>query len=358
MARITYPARHLGAHGPTVSAIGYGAMTIGGTYYGQVNEDQALQALTYAADRGLTFWDTSDAYGPSEAIIGKWVGTTGRRSEIFLATKFGAVDQTPGVANPYKQNSKPSYMRRQVENSLKALCTDYVDLYYQHRVDPEVPIEVVMETLRPYLQAGRIRYIGLCECSIEVLKRAKSVAGVGEKIIAVQMEVSPFDLEVVRSGFLDAARELGVGIVAYSPLGRGACEGLITGRYKSQQDFAPDDVRQMMPRFSDKNFPKNLQLVEKFRAVGGKYNATAAQMALAWMVTTYPDIVPIPGTKDIYRLEENAKSAEIKLDMEDLKELNDAVHAADVAGARYPPEYASVFNDTCIRLDAWQVDFE
>lgn len=285
-----------------------------------------------------------------EATLGRWFAQTGRRAEIFLATKFGSRDLTPGAANPTKPNSKPSYIKRQIENSLKALQTDWIDLYYQHRVDPEVPIEVVLETLRPYVDSGKIKYIGLSECSIEVLKRAKSVPGVGEKVIACQMEYSPFELEIETTGFVAAARELGVSIVAYSPLGR----GLITGRYQSPKDFEQGDVRAYFPRFSEENFPKNLKLVDKFRAVASKYGATPGQMALAWIISEHPDFVPIPGTKSAERLEENAKAAEIKLSPEDVKELRAAIDAAEVTGSRYPEQHLGSVGKTSIPLSEWK----
>lgn len=321
-----------------------------GAYYGKTDEALALETLTYAANRGVTFWDTADVYGTSEATIAKWFATTGRRSEIFLATKWGSMDLTPGAANMYQPNSKPSYIKRQLESSLKTLGTDSIDLYYQHRVDPQVPIEVVMETLRPYVESGKVKYIGLSECGIDVLKRAKSVPGVGEKLVACQMEFSPFELEIEKSGFVAAARELGVAIVAYSPLGR----GLITGQYKSRKDFEADDLRQLLPRFSDENFPKNLDLVEKFSVVAKKYGATTGQIALAWILADYPDFIPIPGTRTVARLEENVKPAEIQLSAEDVKEIREAVHAADVQGGRYPPEFAGIMNDKCIPLSEWK----
>jgi aryl-alcohol dehydrogenase-like predicted oxidoreductase len=163
---------------------------------------------------------------PGEAVLGKWFKETGRRSEIFLATKFGAFDLTPGAPDLYRPNSKPAYIRKQLASSLKALNTDYIDLYYQHRVDPEVPIEVVLETLRPFVDEGKIKWIGLSECSIETLKRAKAVKGVGEKVIAAQMEFSPVELNVETSGFAKAAEEAGIAVVAYSPL----CRGLLSGK--------------------------------------------------------------------------------------------------------------------------------
>ncbi|KAI0940606.1 hypothetical protein AcW1_003759 [Taiwanofungus camphoratus] len=361
-----YPTRQLGTNGPIVSAIGLGVMGMG-AFYGKGDEEKAFATLTRAADRGVTFWDTADIYGTNEALLGRWFAETGRRSEIFLATKFGSIDTTPGVADKYKPNSKPSYIRRQVENSLKTMGTDWIDLYYQHRVDPEVPTEVVMQTLLPYIQSGKIKYVGLSECSVDVLRRAKAVPGVGERVIACQMEFSPFALQIESSGFVAAARELGVAIVAYSPLGR----GLITGkqvrfaylpsvrltnafRYKSRKDFDADDIRQMLPQFSDENFPKNLVLVEKFRAVANRYGMTTGQLALAWIIQAYPDFVPIPGSRTVERLEENAKAAEITISAEDLKAIRAAIDSTGVYGDRYPEQFVALANTDCIPLDEWK----
>ncbi|KAH8101211.1 NADP-dependent oxidoreductase domain-containing protein [Cristinia sonorae] len=348
-----YPQVHLGGpDGPLVSAIGYGAMGIGSSTYGVADEAEALAALTRAADLGTTFWDTSDAYGASQAIIGKWFAQTGRRKEIFFATKFGAVDTrhprgTPGF---YKLNSKPSFIKMKIEESLKVCQTDYIDLYYQHRVDSEVPVEIVMETFRPYLENGTIRYVGLSECSIDVMKRAKAVPGVGEKLVAVQMEYNPFELELETTGFADVARELNISVVAYCPLGR----GLMTGLYKSRADFEKTDIRQFLPRFSDENFASNITIVDKFKGVAAKHNATTGQVTLAWIMARQPGFISIPGTRKIERLEENAAAAFVKLDEEDMKELNGAVDAAETKGERFPPAYAAVMNRECIPLSEWK----
>ncbi|CCM06803.1 uncharacterized protein FIBRA_09103 [Fibroporia radiculosa] len=344
-----YPTRQLGRNGPTVSAVGYGAMGIG-AWYGKTDEQETMKALTCAADRGLTFWDTADVYGNSEEILGKWFKDTGRRAEIFLATKFGSFDTTPGAENKYKSNSKPSYIKRQLENSLKELQTEWIDLYYQHRVDSEVPIEVVLETLRPYIESGKIKYLGLSECSIDVLRRARAVPGVGEKIIAVQMEYSPLELGIETSGFVAAARELGVGIVAYCPLG----QGVMSGKYKSPKDFAQDDLRLMLPRFSEENFPKVLELVDRFSDVAAKYNATSSQVTLAWILAQHPDFVPIPGTRSVQRLEENAKGGEIQLKDEDVKALGVAIDTVGMRCPRFPEGFIYAWSDSCIPLSEWK----
>ncbi|KAF7324359.1 Aldo-ket-red domain-containing protein [Mycena sanguinolenta] len=300
--------------------------------------------LSYAADRGVTFWDTADYYHSSEEIIGDWFAATGRRSEIFLATKFGFADLREGP-NKGKICSEPSYIKQAFQRSLKMLRTDHVDLYYQHRVDPTVPIEVVFEALREFVESGQIKYLGLSEASAATLRRAKAVPGLGEKLVVVQMEYSPFELMIETSGFLDVANELGVAIVAYSPLGR----GLITGRYRSPEDFEEGDIRRRLPRFSSENFPKNLVLVEHFEALGQKYKASPSQIALAWILAQHPHFIPIPGTRVVDRLEENAHSAEINLLPEDVATIRRKVEEAEVHGVRY----LTFTQGDCIELVDW-----
>jgi aryl-alcohol dehydrogenase-like predicted oxidoreductase len=201
-----------------------------GAYYGKTDKAEAFKTLSRAADLGITFWDTADIYGPTEEVLGEWFADTGRRSEIFLATKFGAIDlREDRPKKTFAPCSEPAYIVEAFARSLARLKTDYVDLYYQHRVDKDVPIEVVLETLRPFVEGGQIKWLGLSECSAGTLRRAKAVPGIGAKVVAVQMEYSPFDLEIETNGLLEAARETGVAVVAYSPLGR----GLLTGKYVS-----------------------------------------------------------------------------------------------------------------------------
>ncbi|KAG6902933.1 hypothetical protein C0995_009325 [Termitomyces sp. Mi166 len=324
MAVKPYPTRQLGKNGPAVSAIGLGAMGMG-AFYGKSDDKQSLDTLTYAADRGVTFWDTSDAYGHSQDLIGQWFTTTGRRSEIFLATKFGARDPESGSFQP---NSKPSYIVKALKRSLEKLKTDYIDLYYQHRVDPDVPIEIVLETLRPFVEKGQVKWIGLSECSIATLKRAKAVPGIGEKVVAAQMEFSPFELYLEKTGFVDAANEVGIAVVAYSPLARGMVTGRFEGptsrnRFKSPADFSEDDFRRNMPRFSEENFPKNLKIVDELKKFADKLGP----------------VVPIPGIRTVERLEENARGAEIALEPDDVKAIRSVVESAEVMGERYQAEF-------------------
>ncbi|GLB44192.1 putative aldo keto reductase [Lyophyllum shimeji] len=283
MSKSFLPTRKLGKNSPTVSALGKGA------FYGKADEKECFDTLTYAADRGMMFWDTAVIYGGSEKILGEWFAKTGRRSEIFLATKFGAMDLSES-GNRHKPNSKPSYIAGRTKKSLADLQTDYVDLYYQHPVDPQVPIEVVMEALRPFV-------------------RAKAVKGVGEKVIAAQMEYNPFELTIEKNRFVDAINEAGMAVVAYSPLAR----GLLTGRFRSPKDFGSYDYRSMLPRFSAKNFPKNLKIVDELQKIGEKYNASTSQITLAWILAEHPNFIPIPDIRKTERLEGNARATELNL---------------------------------------------
>lgn len=316
-----------------------------GAFYGKSDDKESLDTLTYAANRGVTFWDTADVYGHSEDLIGQWFTQTGRRSEIFLATKWGAWDLDTAER---KAKSKPSYIVQQLQRSLTKLQTDYIDLYYQHRVDPDVPIEIVLETLRPFVESGKIKWIGLSEPSIATLKRAKAVQGVGEKVVAAQMEYSPFELSVEKTGFADAIAEAGMAVVAYSPLGR----GLATGRFTSPADLGEGDFRKYLPRFSEENFPKNLRIADELKQVADKYDATAAQITLAWILAEHPNFIPIPGIRSTERLEENARGAEIVLTPGDIKAIRAVVEAAEVAGERYPE--ANMPKGDCIPVSEWK----
>ncbi|KAH8830122.1 Aldo/keto reductase [Flagelloscypha sp. PMI_526] len=329
--------RQLGANGPKVSAIGLGCL------------ENAMATMTYAADRGVTFWDTSDVYSTSEDVIGKWFLDTGRRQEIFLCTKFGAFDLEQNLP---KLNSKPDYIRRRIQSSLKRLNTDYIDLYYQHRTDPEVPIEVVMNTLKPFLEEGTLKWIGLSECSASTVQRAKAVGGIiAEKLVVTQMEYSPLELSLETTGFTNLMKEQGMAIAAYSPLSR----GLISGRYNTLDDMDEKDIRRTLPRFSPENFHKNVEVVEKLRAIGEKYNVSAAQVTLAWILAEHPNFIPIPGCRSIERLEENARSAELELRAEDVQEIRAVVDSANVSGERYPAFIMQSLQQESLPLSEWQV---
>ncbi|PAV19769.1 Aldo keto reductase [Pyrrhoderma noxium] len=344
------PTRRLGSNGPAVSSIGLGTMGIG-AFYGKTDEGAAYKALTHAADRGMTFWDCADIYGTTELTLGKWFKETGRRSEIFLATKFGSRDPE-GKFGGGKPISTPSYIRFALDRSLKRLGVESIDLYYQHRVDPNVPIEIVLEALREPLDKGQIKWIGLSECSAETLKRAKKVPGVGDKVIAAQMELSPFSLDIEKNGFAKVAKELGVAIVAYSPLGR----GMVSGRYRSRDAFGEGDFRLSLPRFSEENFPKNVLLADKLKTIADKHNATPSQITLAWILAEGEYYVPIPGCRSSERVEENAKGAEIKLSTEDVKTIRELSEAADIQGYDRLDDIdigIDIGIDVCIRLSSF-----
>nr|WGM49231.1 aldehyde reductase [Boreostereum vibrans] len=332
----SFPTRKIGTD--QVSAIGYGAMGMA-AFYGKIDSDEErVKFLTEVYNRGCTFWDTADVYKDSEEVIGRWFKETGKRKEIFLATKFG-------IASPHKRgvDGRPEYVPEACERSLKRLGVDQIDLYYLHRPDPTVPIEKSVAAMAELVKAGKVRYLGLSEVSAETLRRAHAV----HPIAAVQVEFSPFTLDITdeKIGLLKAARELGVAIVAYSPLGR----GLLTGQYKSPDDFEEGDFRRTVPRYSKENFPKILTLVDELKKIGAKYNATSGQVALAWLLAQGDDVLPIPGTKKIKYLEENLAAVKLKLSEEDVDAITRVAQASDVkeGGTRYPPGMAEMlFADT------------
>ena len=337
------PQRKIG--NDNVPAIGMGTMGMSAFYTHKDDpveaEKQHLEVLTRAADAGETFWDTSDIYGPhtNEELLGKWFKQTGRRNEIFLATKFGAyVDPATGARGV---RGDKEYVRQCIEGSLKRLGTDHIDLYYIHRVDPKVRIEETIEALAELVKEGKVKYLGISECSERTLRRAHAV----HPIAAVQMEYSFFSLDIEREeiGIKKACDELGVAIVAYSPLGR----GLLTGQYKSRNDFAPGDVRLYMPRFSEENFPKNLEVVDRVAEIAKRKGCTAGQLALAWLLKQGENVIPIPGTRHVKYLEENIGALKVELTAEEVQEIRKLAETADVKGERYPaPMMATLFADT------------
>ncbi|KAJ7659161.1 Aldo/keto reductase, partial [Mycena polygramma] len=309
----------------TFPGIGFGAMGIS-TFYGAVESDEErFKALDAAHAAGCTFWDTADLYGDSEELIGKW-RRTGKRDDIFLASKFGFT--LPSFAI----DGSPAYVKTAVESSFKKLGVDHIDLYYLHRADTKTPIEHTVGAMAEFVKAGKIKHLGLSEVSAATLRRAHAV----HPIAAVQVKYSPFtlDIEDPKIGLLATARELGVQIVAYSPLGR----GLLTGQYKSTDEFEDGDFRKAIPRYSAENFPNILKLADGLKAIGAKYNnATAGQVALAWLLAQGDDIIPIPGTKKIKYLEENFAAAKLTLSAEDVQAVRDIAAEADTSqGDRYP----------------------
>jgi aryl-alcohol dehydrogenase-like predicted oxidoreductase len=295
-------------------------------FYGPRDDAESLATLHHALDAGLTFFDTADAYGPytNEELLGR--ALAGRRDKAFIATKFGFVRDT----NPARMiDGTPAHVREACEGSLRRLNVTHIDLYYLHRVDPQVPIEETVGAMAELVRAGKVRYLGLSEVAPETLERAQRV----HRISALQSEYSLWTRDP-ENGVLDACQRLNVGFVPYSPLGR----GFLTGALKSPADFAPDDWRRQNPRFSGDNFARNLALVEKVKGLASNKGCTPAQLALAWVLAQWQYIVPIPGTRHIKSLDENLGALNVHLAADDLAAIN-AVFPPDVAtGARYPQE--------------------
>lgn len=325
------PTRRIGKD--QVSALGFGAMGIGGYVYGEAGDDESrFKVLDRLVELGCTNWDTADIYGDSQALIGRWFKRTGKRDQIFLATKFA-----------FKINGKevqisgdPEYAKEACNKSLELLGVNTIDLYYVHRIDQTVPIEKTMGALKELVQEGKIRYIGLSEPSPATLRRAHKI----HPVSAIQVEYSPFVLDVEQKGhLLDTARELGVTVFAYSPLGR----GILTGQVTSRDDFPEDDLRRHIPKFSPENFPKILSLVENIKTIGKKYNATPGQVTLAWLMAQGEDIIPIPGTKKIKYAEENLGALKVQLTKEDIDFIRKAITETEITGTRSPEAYMSWF---------------
>jgi aryl-alcohol dehydrogenase-like predicted oxidoreductase len=316
--------RTLGRQGLTVSAMGLGCMGMS-EFYGPGNDAESMATIHRALALGIDFLDTADAYGPftNERLVGRAIRD--RRDQVVVATKFASVRNERGERLGIRGD--PAYVRQACEGSLQRLGVDHIDLYYQHRVDPKVPIEETVGAMAELVREGKVRHLGLSEAAPETIRRAHAT----HPITALQTEYSLWTRDVEENGVLDTVRELGIGFVAYSPLGR----GFLTGRFKTFDDLPADDFRRGNPRFQGENFQRNLDLEREVERLAAKKGVKPGQVALAWVLARGDDVVPIPGTKHVKYLEENAAAARVELSSADLAQLDAMFPAGAAAGQRY-----------------------